>query len=59
MDLAGEIGGVYEVIYFVIGVSVLPISNFSYLIKSIQTLYLIKTKEKALFNKAPLTKKNT
>jgi len=57
MDLCGDLGGVLEVIVFVFGVLMYQVSKFSYELKLMEKLYVVKTADAGLFRMADLGKK--
>ena len=57
MDLCGDLGGVVEVIVFVFGVVMYQVSKFSYELKLMEKLYVVKTADAGLFRMADLGKK--
>lgn len=57
MDLCGDLGGVVEVIVFVFVVVMYQVSKFSYELKLMEKLYVVKTADAGLFRMADLGKK--
>ena len=57
MDLIGDLGGVLEVITFMFGIFLVPISEFSFVIKALQKLYLARTTQTGLFKNDKMRKK--
>ena len=57
MDLCGDLGGVVEVIVFAFGVVMYQVSKFSYELKLMEKLYVVKTADAGLFRMADLGKK--
>lgn len=57
MDLCGDLGGVLEVIVFVFGVLMYQVSKYSYELKLLEKLYVVKTNDASLFTMADLGKK--
>ena len=58
MDLIGDLGGVLEVIIFIFGIFLFPASEFSFITKALQKLYLARTSQKGLFKNDKMKKKN-
>ena len=58
MDLIGDLGGVLEVIIFLFGFFLFPASEFSFVIKALQKLYLARTSQSGLFKNDKMLKKN-
>lgn len=50
MDVLGDLGGVQEVIQFVLGVFLLPISHFCFHLSAIGKLFLVKTKDLSILD---------
>ena len=48
--LLGDLGGVFSLFISLFGFVVLPISKFAFNLKAIQKLFLVRTKDKALFD---------
>ena len=48
LDLLGDLGGVFEIILFVIGLMVYPVSEYSFYLKALSELFLVKTMDKDL-----------
>jgi hypothetical protein len=57
LDLLGDLGGVLEVFMLVFGLIAFPISEFSFVMKAISILFLARTKDNDLFDKAMLVNK--
>lgn len=56
MDFLGDIGGVAEVLTYIIGILLFPISEFSFFMKASQLLYKANTKDdKLLLNDPNMT----
>ena len=51
LDLIGDLGGVLEVIIFVFGVFLFPISEFSFVMKALEKLYLARTSHSTLLKR--------
>lgn len=51
IDILGDVGGVLELLIFIFGVVMYPWSEFSFLTKALQRLYLARTKKESLFIK--------
>ena len=49
LDLLGDLGGVLEVLLFVAGLFILPLSEFSFNLKALSLLYMGKTSNPELF----------
>jgi hypothetical protein len=49
LDLLGDLGGVTEVMMIVFCFILLPISEHSFVVKSMKKLYIARTREKDLF----------
>ena len=49
LDLMGDLGGVLELILLVLGLLLLPISEHSFYIETIKTLFFARTKDPDLF----------
>ena len=49
IDLLGDMGGVLEISTAFFGLFIFPISRFSFLVKALQLLFLVRTKEKGIF----------
>ena len=45
LDLIGDLGGVFEICFQVLGFFILPISYHSFIIKALKKIFLIKTKD--------------
>ena len=58
MDLIGDLGGVMEIITTLCGIFIFPISEHSFTLKALESLYLGRTKDKKLFKKSNLKRKN-
>ena len=58
MDLIGDLGGVLEVITFIFGIFLFPVSEFSFIIKALEKLYLARTSQTGLFKNDKMKKKN-
>jgi len=43
LDLIGDLGGVSDLIIKFLGIFMLPISNFSFVFKALENLYLVKS----------------
>ena len=50
VDLLGDLGGVAEIVIFVFGVFLLPVSEHSFVIKALERLYLASTIDENLFS---------
>lgn len=50
MDLIGNLGGVHDLILLLFSLFFGSISEHSYILKALEKLYLVKTKEKTIFN---------
>lgn len=48
LDLIGDLGGVFEICFQVLGFFILPISYHSFIIKALKKIFLIKTKDDEL-----------
>ena len=59
LDLMGDLGGVLEVLVFIFGLFLFPISEHSFTMKAISILYLARTENKNVFQKAKSSKKKT
>jgi hypothetical protein len=57
LDLIGDLGGVLEVFIIFFGLIAFPISEFSFVMKAISILFLARTKDNGLFEKAKLVNK--
>ena len=58
LDLIGDLGGVLEVIVFVCGLVLYPISEHSFVLKTLNLLYLAKTDDKRMFKNKKYTQTN-
>ena len=58
LDLIGDIGGVLEVLVSVVGILMYPLTEYSFVLKALQKLYLARTSNKNLLRKTSLKKKN-
>lgn len=58
LDLLGDLGGIHDIAIALIGIFVLPMSNFSYILKILEKLYLVKTDDESLMMKKSMQKKN-
>ena len=45
MDLMGDIGGVMEVLIFIFGFALFPMTEYSFYLSAIQEIFKVKTKE--------------
>jgi len=52
MDLIGDLGGVLELMALLFSFIISPISEFSFFLKALEKLYLVKTKDNNFFPKA-------
>ena len=59
LDLIGDLGGVLEIFVLFFNIFVGPISEFSFLLKAIEKLFLAQTKDPSIFKKTSMTKKNS
>jgi hypothetical protein len=50
-SLLADIGGVMEIIIFLVGIVIIPISKFSFDLTAIKQLYLVRTADTTLFDK--------
>ena len=51
LDLMGDLGGVLEVMIFVCGIMLYPISEHSFVLKALNLLYLVKSNDSKRFAK--------
>ena len=58
MDLIGDLGGVMEILTVLCGFFIFPISEHSFILKALESLYLGRTKDKRLFKRSNLKRKN-
>ena len=57
MDLIGELGGVLEVLILFCSIFLTPVSEHTFILKALETLYLGRTLDKDLFVKTNLKNK--
>ena len=57
LDLLGDLGGVLEVLVFIFGIFLYPISEHSFTMKALSILYLARTEKKNVFSKPIKTQK--
>ena len=58
LDFIGDLGGVYEIIFQLFAIFISPITKYSFILRALQRLYIVKTKRKNLFKKASFEKKH-
>ena len=51
LDLFGEVGGIIDFLLIFINVVVQPIQTHGFLLKAIQTLYMVKTRDESAIKK--------
>ena len=56
--MLGDLGGVTEISLVLIGFLFNPISQFSYILKVLEKLYLVRTEDESLIKKSTMQKKN-
>ena len=49
MNILGDLGGITGIILSAFGVFICPISEFLFNIKSLEKVFLVKTRDKSLF----------
>ena len=49
LDLLSDLGGVLEIISLLFGFLILPISEFSFILKAAKRLYMVRAKDQSLF----------
>ena len=61
IDLMGNLGGVFDLLVFIFGIFVAPISEHSFILKFLQRLYILHSSEIGVFNpiSGSPTKKNS
>ena len=48
LDLIGDLGGVFEICFQMLGFFILPVSYHSFIIKALKKIFLIKSKDDEL-----------
>jgi len=51
LGLLGDIGGVAEILIFILGFLVHPVSKFAFYLEAFKRLYKVRTVDKSLFPK--------
>jgi hypothetical protein len=51
LDVIGDLGGVLDVIIFIFGLLLFPISEHSFIMKALQKLFLARTDKEDIFEK--------
>ena len=50
LDFIGDIAGIYDLIYVVIGIFIYPISKHSFILSAMKKMFLVKTLDSHLFD---------
>lgn len=58
MSFIGDIGGVVDVLIFVLGIIINPVQYLNFILKALEKLFLAKTKDNKMFNQIPKIKQN-
>ena len=58
LDLLGEMGGVLDILVSILGIFLFLITEYSFILKALEKLYLAKTSDRLLFQKFQQKKKN-
>ena len=51
MDLLGDLGGITEILCFMLGIFLFPISEFSFIMSAAKKMFFVRTKDETLFKK--------
>ena len=51
ITLIGDLGGVFELAVAMLGLLLFPISEYSYILKALNNMYLANTKDNTFFQK--------
>ena len=57
LDLFADMGGVFEIFVFFAGMLLFPLSEYSFKLRAIETLFLAKTKDSSMFRSKKPKKK--
>ena len=52
LDLLGDLGGVVEVLIFVFGIFIFPISEHGFILAALNKLFIARTTTQSLFKRA-------